>query len=338
MIVSWSVIFIKHKNIKYKVMEEKQDMNEMFRSGSEQRDAPEVREITAGLKSDAPKAKSGFWGGMFEFIKTLPVSSAIVLINILMYLIMLFNDVNLLSSTGYDYIKWGANFGPLTLTGEWWRVISCCFIHKGLPHLVNNMLLLLLMGWIVEIIFGKRRYAYAYIVTGLFSSYFSLLFHPEISSVGASGAVFGIVGLLLSGIFFNKNMTEFRKGFIGPMLGMLAINLLYGFSNKTIDLASHIGGFLTGFVLGAFYALLDRLVSKEKVTSYQNVMEMFFVLLFIFLLGNMASNVPAKYILMKRQWDAGVIEKIVERKKAEKRATSMSECSINFNVLIKKTV
>lgn len=308
----------------------------MFRSDSEQRDAPEVRETTAGRKSDAPKAKSGFWAGVFEFIKVLPVSSAIILMNILVYLIMLFHGVNLLSSTGYDYMKWGANFGPLTLTGEWWRVITCCFIHKGLPHLVNNMLLLLLMGWIVEIIFGKRRYAYAYIVTGLFSSYSSLLFHPEISSVGASGAVFGIVGLLLSGILFNKNMVGFRKGFIGPMLGMLAINLLYGFSNKTIDLASHVGGFLTGFVLGGFYALLDWLVSKEKVVFYQNVMELFFVFLFIFLLGNMASNVPAKYILMKRQWDSGVVEKIMERQKAKKQATSRYERSVDFGVLMKK--
>lgn len=197
------------------------------------------------------------------------------------------------------------------------------------------MILLLLTGLIVEVIFGKRRYAYTYIVTGLFSSYSSLLFHPETSSVGASGAVFGIVGLLLSGILFNEDLVELRKDFIGPILGMLAINLLYGFS-KTIDLASHAGGFLTGFVLGGFYALLDKLFSKEKVTSYQNIMELFFVLLFIFLLGDMASNVPAKYIRMKRQWDSGVVEKMIERQKVKKQATSRYERSVDFGVLMKK--
>lgn len=236
-------------------------------------------------------------------------------------------------------IKWGSNFGPLTLTGEWWRVITCCFIHKGLPHLVNNIILFFFIGLFMEIMYGKRRFAYVYLVSGLFSSYFSLVFRPEDSSVGASGAVFGILGLLTSGILFNKKMIEIRKGFMEFVLLVLAFNLFYGFTDKTINLAAHIGGFLTGFVLGVCYVLLDRLVPKEKIVSYQNVMEMFYVLLFIFLLGNMASNVPAKYILMKRLWDAGVVDKQMERKKAKKQETSWyehSEHSVDFDILLKK--
>lgn len=243
---------------------------------------------------------------------------------------MLFGGVNIFSATNYDYLKWGANFGPLTLTGDWWRVITCCFIHHGLVHLINNMILIISTGFILETVYGKRRFAYTYLVSGLFAAYFSMLFHPETPSVGASGAMFGIVGLLISGSFINKTLIDLRKGFIGAVLGLIAINLLYGISSETIDLAAHCGGFLAGFVLGWVYGLLDNLISKKKIALFQNVVELLFVLLFIFLLGNMASKAPADYILLRRGWDLGILEKMMERKKAEKQRTSMYESSVDF--------
>lgn len=243
---------------------------------------------------------------------------------------MLFGGVNIFSATNYDYLKWGANFGPLTLTGNWWRVITCCFIHKGLVHLVNNMILIISMGFILEMVYGKRRFAYTYLLSGLFAAYFSLLFHSETPSVGASGAMFGIVGLLISGSFINKALIDFRKGFLGAVLGLIAINLLYGISNKMIDLAAHCGGFLAGFVLGWVYGLLDILISKKRIVLVQNIVELLFVLLFIFLFGNMASSVPTDYILLRKGWDSGAVEKMMERKKAEKKKTSMYEPSVDF--------
>ncbi len=94
-------------------------------------------------------------------------------------------------------LNWGANWGPLTTAGEWWRILTACFLHFGIVHLLCNMYALLLAGLLAERLFGNWFYLAIYIGTGLASSLTSLWWHPELICAGASGAIFGVYGALL---------------------------------------------------------------------------------------------------------------------------------------------
>ena len=115
----------------------------------------------------------------------------LVYINIALFVVMSICGVSLLAPTGISIIKWGADFGPLTLTGDWWRTITCNFIHIGVIHVLMNMYALLYIGIFLEQLIGGRRLISAYFLTGLFSALASLAMHPESISAGASGSIFG---------------------------------------------------------------------------------------------------------------------------------------------------
>jgi rhomboid protease GluP len=149
-------------------------------------------------------------------------------------------------------IQWGSNFGPLTLSGEWWRLFTCMFVHFGLVHLAFNMWVLWNMGRLVERMFGSLHYALLYVFAGLCGSMASLWWHPNINSAGASGAIFGLLGGLLafvlnpaSGVPPTIVATQRRSGIV-----FIAYNLFVGFTNHGIDNAAHLGGLVGGFVIG----------------------------------------------------------------------------------------
>lgn len=104
--------------------------------------------------------------------------------------------------------KWGADFGPLTLTGDWWRTITCNFIHIGVIHVLMNMYALLYIGIFLEQLIGGRRLISAYFLTGLFSALASLAMHPETISAGASGSIFGLYGIFLSYLVFHHRIEK----------------------------------------------------------------------------------------------------------------------------------
>lgn len=253
-----------------------------------------------------------------EMLIHFPVSSSIIAVNILVWLVMFCCGVNLFTANGYTYIKWGANFAPLTLTGDWWRLITSSFIHQGVFHLLLNMFWLCLFGLISEIAYGSRHFLFAYFYTAIFSAYFSLIFHTDAPCLGASGAVYGCFGLCISAFLLHEVMSENRKEMLFTFLPFLGYGLFYGLIKKNVDLAAHVGGLLSGFILGICYEMLARIVPKEKLSQAQGILELSFLVLFIYLFGNMVSNAPTKYIQMRRLWDSGVIEKVMEQKKAEK--------------------
>lgn len=96
----------------------------------------------------------------------------------------------------------GTDYTPLTLGGQWWRLLTSVFLHFGLLHVAFNMLALYVNGLMAERIFGSVRYLVIYLVAGLAGSVASLLWHPVVNGAGASGAIFGILGALLA--FFVK--------------------------------------------------------------------------------------------------------------------------------------
>ena len=125
------------------------------------------------------------------------VTPIIIDINIVIWLLMVGTGISGLHPTSENLLKWGANFKAVTLEGEWWRIITNCFLHIGFVHLIFNMYALLYIGILLEPILGKTRFATAYLLTGIMASMNSLYWHDLVVSAGASGAIFGMYGVFL---------------------------------------------------------------------------------------------------------------------------------------------
>jgi rhomboid protease GluP len=181
--------------------------------------------------------------------------ATIVLIasNVLVFLVMVLQGVSVFAPTADSVLRWGADYGPLTLHGQWWRMVVSTFLHFGLIHLLFNMFVLFNIGLFLESLAGRVPFVVLYLVCGLGGSAASLASHPSIVSAGASGAIFGLYGALLGflvrhrGSIPAESLASLRKG----ALTFIGFNLLYGL-RPGVDMAAHLGGLATGFALGLF--------------------------------------------------------------------------------------
>jgi membrane associated rhomboid family serine protease len=139
----------------------------------------------------------------------------------------------------------GALFGPAVDAGDWWRIITAGFLHAGLLHLAFNMYFLYFIGTLLEPAIGKLRFALLYFVSLIGGSFGALLLSPDVVTVGASGAVFGLMGAAI---------LAMRARGIDPMqsgLGItLALNLGITFLIPGISIGGHIGGLIAGGIAG----------------------------------------------------------------------------------------
>lgn len=147
-------------------------------------------------------------------------------------------------------IQAGASLGLYVGQGQYFRLVSSLFLHGGLIHLLFNSYALFLFGSIVESIYNSRRFAVVYFCSGVAGAILTQLFYPQVVSVGASGAIFGLIGLLFAS-GFRKNAPKRLNSVTGTaLLPMIVINLLLGFTVPGINNLAHIGGLATGFVFG----------------------------------------------------------------------------------------
>src|SRR5689334_15201366 len=163
--------------------------------------------------TEQPKNK-GTWWSLFVPTKRLYFTPLIVDINIVLFIAMvvLNGDFETLMSPKSDVlIQWGANYKPLTLNGEWWRLFTSMFEHIGIMHLVMNMYALLFVGILLEPKLGKALFIVAYIVTGVMSGIVSLWWHDTLLGAGASGAIFGMYGVFLALLTTNFIEKTQRK-------------------------------------------------------------------------------------------------------------------------------
>lgn len=189
-----------------------------------------------------------------EFLMTTFLIGACVLV----FILMVASGVDFMNPSVESLINWGANVRVLTAgEAEWWRLISCVFLHVGALHLAMNMLGLYMIGIILEPRIGKWRLLTAFLVTGIGGSVASIFWNPSVASAGASGAIFGLFGLLLALLTTNLIQKNIRKAILPNLLFVIGVNLLIGFA-PGIDYAAHIGGLLTGIVLGYIYFLFFR--------------------------------------------------------------------------------
>lgn len=181
-----------------------------------------------------------------RFLSKVPYFTyALIIINILMWLIMniyaLAKNINVQSL----FIPFGAKENNLIFSGEYWRFITPIFLHADLEHLVMNCLSLFVFGRIVEGIYGHKKFAFIYFIAGMMGSLVSFMFSPR-SAVGASGAIFGLMGALL--YFSVESPTLFKRYFGNGIIIMVLVNLVYGFIRPGIDNYGHIGGLVGGFL------------------------------------------------------------------------------------------
>jgi rhomboid protease GluP len=179
-------------------------------------------------------------------------------INAAVFLGMVLSSSAVMDFPGGTLVHWGANVGALTFSGEWWRLLTCVFVHGGLLHIAFNMWCLWNLGQLCESLYGRWTYAAIYLISGLGASLASAAWHPYVPSVGASGAIFGLAGALIAAFKLGEFSVP-RSALSGTLrsLGAFVVyNLIFGAVIPGIDNTAHIGGLITGLIVGALIALI----------------------------------------------------------------------------------
>jgi rhomboid protease GluP len=180
-----------------------------------------------------------------------PATIALVAASILVFAIMVLRGVSAVTPTPQQAIDFGADFGPLTLGGQWWRLFTSMFVHFGFVHLGLNMWCLWNLGRAAERLLGRFSYLFAYLASGIFGSIASVYWHPRAAGAGASGAIFGLAGVLVSFVYLKKTPANLQ---ISKMLSSLGTFILYNLAFGAlpgISNAAHVGGLVMGLAIGA---------------------------------------------------------------------------------------
>jgi rhomboid protease GluP len=206
--------------------------------------------------SSAPVDHGEFVERLHEVTPRAWVTPTLVAINVAVWLLNVAMGISPISPRAVELLMWGGNHLPLTLDQPW-RLASATFLHGGIIHLGFNMWALWNTGRLAERFFGNMQLALIYAVSGLAGSVASLYFSARTGvSVGASGAIFGVVGCLLAAVLIKSRslppglVTSMRSS----MLMFIGYSLFMGFVAGFIDNAAHIGGLAAGFFMGLVLA------------------------------------------------------------------------------------
>jgi membrane associated rhomboid family serine protease len=167
------------------------------------------------------------------------VTRILIGVNVAVYLLELATGGNI-DGVGSRIFEKGALYGPLVAQGDWWRLITAAFLHYGPIHLGMNMFFLYLIGTAVEQYLGRARFVLVYLASGLAGSAGALVLSPTAVTVGASGAIFGILGAA----FILERQRSYVMG--GSVIGLIVINLVFSFTFSNISVGGHIGGLIGG--------------------------------------------------------------------------------------------
>ena len=185
---------------------------------------------------------------MEEFRKE-PATIILVVLNVLVFLAVEFTGF---SQDTVHMLDWGAAYTPCIVEeGETYRIFTSMFLHFGIEHLINNMLVLFVLGSRLERVIGSLRFAVIYFLGGIAGNVVSLLYDLKQGeaavSAGASGAVFAVMGGMILVVLCNKGRLEDLS--MRQILILAVFSLYFGFTSSGVDNAAHLGGFLAGFIL-----------------------------------------------------------------------------------------
>lgn len=185
---------------------------------------------------------------MEEFRKE-PGTISLIFLNILIFLMVELTGFS--QDTGH-MLDWGAAYTPYILQkGEGYRLFTCMFLHFGIEHLINNMLVLFVLGSRLERVIGSLRFLVIYFLGGTAGNVISLIMELKQTgfsvSAGASGAVFAVMGAMIYTVIRNKGKIEDLSA--KQILVMAGFSLYFGFASSGVDNWAHMGGLLAGFLL-----------------------------------------------------------------------------------------
>ncbi|MBI4305676.1 MAG: rhomboid family intramembrane serine protease [Chloroflexi bacterium] len=151
-------------------------------------------------------------------------------------------------------LRFGAKYGPAIADGEYWRLLSAVFIHIGALHLLTNAVGLLIFGGMVERAYGHMSFLTIYLFAGVFGNIASYAAGPTVSA-GASGAVFGVVGAFAAYLAVNRRILgDLARRSLWGVAIIIGINVAFGLSVGGVDNWAHLGGLISGAVLGSVLA------------------------------------------------------------------------------------
>lgn len=182
----------------------------------------------------------------------LSVTQVVVGINVVVFIAMVLTGSSLTNPTREQLLHWGANWGPLSLGTQPWRILTSNYVHIGIIHLGFNMWCLWNLGQLAERILGRLNFALLYTFCGLAGSLASLWWHPLVVGAGASGAIFGLAGAAIA-VFYLGHLPIAKAAIASTtrsLLTFVGYNLLFGLT-PGIDNSAHIGGLVAGLAMGA---------------------------------------------------------------------------------------
>lgn len=193
------------------------------------------------------------------------VSAGLVLVNVVVFLICSVTGGRLYEDGGLSVLE-------VVMKGEFRRILWAMFLHSGIEHVFNNMVILFFMGAMIEKEIGHFSFATLYLLSGIGGNLVSLLnkimSNDWSMSIGASGAVFGLDGVLLAMVLFSGR----KMSTVTPtrVVLMIILSLYNGFTGADIDNAAHIGGLITGFLAGIIICVLKRRRMESAQNHYNN--------------------------------------------------------------------
>jgi membrane associated rhomboid family serine protease/cytochrome c-type biogenesis protein CcmH/NrfG len=179
--------------------------------------------------------------------------------NVMVFIAMVLASGPSLDFTGQVMVHFGANYGPYTLSGQWWRLVTYMFLHGGLMHIGFNMWCLWDLGALCESLYGRWTFAAIYFITGIGAGVASVGWNPTVLSLGASGAIFGLAGALIASFYLGEFSlpSVAIRGTLTSLLVFVGFNVVFGLFGSMfmgIDNAAHAGGLVVGLILGALIA------------------------------------------------------------------------------------
>jgi rhomboid protease GluP len=189
--------------------------------------------------------------------------------NAAVFLAMAAGGAGLLSPEADKLIAWGADYGPKTLSGQPWRLLTAMFVHIGIVHLACNMWALWQVGPFVERLLGNASFAVLYLLAGLAGGLTSLAWNPYIVSAGASGAIFGVFGAIVACLIRLRRQIPVSALAVlwKSTLICVAFNVYLGITTPGIDNAAHLGGLAAGLIVGL--ALVRPLAARPSGAGWR---------------------------------------------------------------------
>ena len=184
------------------------------------------------------------------------VTQAILGVNVMVFLAMAMSGASPVQPSNAQLLQFGSNWGPLSLGSQPWRLLASNYVHVGIVHIALNMWCLWDLGGLAELIFGSTAYFVIYLLCGLGGSIASLWWHPLVVGAGASGAIFGLAGPLITAIYLGHLPfpKAALKGTLRSLFMFAGYNLFFGAVVAHVDNSAHIGGLVSGLVIGALLA------------------------------------------------------------------------------------